>query len=227
MATFTSVSLMSTSAWNGPGGSPIISPSRWNALVASNLGVLANHDHSASAGEGASMVFSACYFPSLDVQYIAPWFPVENSGWVLENRVDWPGMGCISTSALGACLVYDIYIRPGTWSFSWVTGMGGNFGFIAACIGASPISFELGDMGDGFGTDRYLGGAGASEYVWGPGGAVSGCYTYDLTYSQDNITLGANCGNGREKLKIRVTRKNDSSDGYIAKVGYIMLQRTG
>lgn len=226
MPAFTSVSLMSTSAWNGPGGSPIVSPSRWNALVANNLAVIGNHNHTASAGEGASTIFSACYFPSLDVQYIYPWFPVTNTGWVMENRADWPGMGCISTSTLGAILEYDTYIRPGTWKFSWITGQGANFGKIAACIGSSPISFQLGDIGDGLGTDRYLAGTGASEYIYGPGGAVSGCYTYSLAYNLESITIGANAGNGRTKLKFKVTGKNDDSQGYIIKIGYMMLYRS-
>ena len=51
---YTSTSSISSSVWYGPGGSPIISPSQWQTQVVNNLAVLAVHDHSASAGEGAS-----------------------------------------------------------------------------------------------------------------------------------------------------------------------------
>lgn len=146
MATFTSVSLMSTSTWNGPGGSPIISPSRWNALVASNIAVIANHNHAASAGEGASQIFSACYFPIQDVQYIYPWFPTTNNGWVIERDIRWPGGGYMATSSIGAVLEYDVSIYQGRWNFVMFFFTGSTGGVYAASLGGSPIVFLLGTL---------------------------------------------------------------------------------
>ena len=235
MAIFTSVSLMSTSAWNGPGGSPIISPSRWNALVASNLAVYGNHNHAASAGEGASQIFAASYFPSLDVQYIYPWFPVENTGWVMENRTYWPGMGCMSTSTLGARIAYDIYLRAGRWHLSFYWGGGDDGGMLTACWGVgnstSPIALGIGNQPylpdvetwltcENFGipdsTNFYAGGvAGSISYPF-----VAGTNGYWLA----EIFQVPN--NGR--LKLIIQTKNAGfygASGYVCRIGYIMLHR--
>lgn len=238
MAAFTSVSLMSTSAWNGPGGSPIISPSRWNALVASNLAVYDNHNHAASAGEGASQIFSASHFPSLDVQYIYPWFPITNNGWILETSTSFPGMGQISTSTLGAVLEYDVYIRPGTWQITILYGYGQ--GIWAASLGGSPIIFSIG--GTVLDTDGNWAMGGFSEFPDAFGNfygtplgndLATASYTHDPVFFTTQQSF-ANIGNGRIKLKFKLIGKNynnfsssPTKEGYIARLGYMMLYRTG
>lgn len=213
MATFTSVSLMSTSAWDDGSGCPIVSPSRWNPLVASNLQVIAAHDHSASAGEGASIVFAASYFPVMDVQYIYPWFPVGNASWVIENKTGWPGMGCMSTSNLGAYIEYDLYMRSGSWELVFIMGSGSAMGILSACIGGSALSFGASTV-----ADRYATGAEV------PGGS----FAYNTAnIASINMAPGANSGNGRKILRIQVTSKNANSSGYIGRVGYLKLRRYG
>ena len=228
MAAFTSVSLMSTSAWNGPGGSPIISPSRWNALVASNLAVYGNHNHAASAGEGASQIFAAINFPSLDVQYIAPWFPVENTGWIAENRTNWPGMGCMSTSTLGAKIVYDVYLRPGRWHISFYWGGGADGGMLTACFGVGTSTSVI-PFGEGI--QPYL----PDQETWltCTDRAISDSSTGSISYPFTSGTFGYWLAevyqvpnNGRVKLIIQT--KNGTpygASGYVCRIGYMMLHR--
>lgn len=212
MATFTSVSLMSTSSWDDAAGCPIVSPCRWNSMVASNIAVLANHNHSASLGEGASTPFAGSLFASMDVQYISPWFPITNVGWTPDLRSTWPGLGCMSTSTLGAVIEYPMYMRPGTWELVMMTGLGSAMGFISASIGGSAIN--LGGIGGAL--DRYVAGAEI------PSGSVA---FSSLFCASINFTLGANSGNGRTTLRINVSAKNDSSTGYIVRLGYMRIYK--
>ena len=196
-----------------------------NPIVASNLLVIANHDHAASAGEGASQIFAASYFPSLDVQYIYPWFPVTSTSWVIENRTNWPGMGCISTSSLGAILEYDIYLRPGTWKFSILYGTGPSGAFLGMSIGGSPLWQD----GVGIGEEN-------NEWVMDTFTTIEGILYSDittgsLTYAPvfaEGTRAMASINSGRYKLRFRVVdgTLGFKSQGYIARIGYILVQKT-
>src|SRR3990167_10267437 len=117
---WTSVSLMSTSAWNGPSGSAIISPSKWQTQVLDNLCVLALHNHSGSAGEGATLTASAQ--AGMDVDRFFPFLPVASLGtWTIVREgasVANPYFGDFYMSTCGASnasIVYDVYTRQGTY----------------------------------------------------------------------------------------------------------------
>src|SRR3990167_10269542 len=217
MASFTSVSLMSTSSWDNGSGCPIISPSRWNPIVASNLSVIENHDHAASAGE-SSQSFAAHYFHAIHTQYIEPWFPVSNDGWVIEQNANWPGGGCLSTSTLGAALEYDIYLPTGNISHEFVMyhGTGSAMCFVAACVNGSPI----GDVDFLVGTTIFSGYVGPTEV---PGGGDFSLTT--IVAASTQFTPPASGGCGMHKLRIQTVYKQDNSSGYIARIGYMKVRR--
>lgn len=233
MAAFTSVSLMSTSAWNGPGGSPIISPSRWNALVASNLAVIGNHNHAASAGEGASQIFSACYFPTQDVQYIYPWFPATNDEWVIKTDARWPGGGYIATSSIGATLTYNISIYQGQWKFLMLHFTGSAGGMYAASLGGSPVAFPLGSqqVDDEWWKSCYATEDGINSNIYSSG-SIDG--TTWLT--TDTVSINVNntfpyvaslLGYGTATLRIETKNKSGLGEGGTeVKIGIMSLRRS-
>lgn len=214
MASYTSVSLMSTSAWDNAGACPVVSPSVWNPLVASNLCVIKLHDHAGSAGDGIATIISASQFPALDVQYFPPWFPTYNSGWVLEVASTWPGNGRMSTSTLGAVLEYDVYMRPGTWNVQWMSTGGSAMGAMSASIGGSHVTPF-------------------SDYVFGGIDCfTAGTETVDGDYSPlfDNEIQGVQftyTGPKSGRMKLRFQSVVGQSTFYQNRIGYIKLRRTG
>ena len=120
MASWTATSPISGSKWDGPSGCPIVSPSNWQAQVLDNLTVLAGHDHSGSAGEGASII-AASLFPTLDSQFVSALFPSACAGtWSIGINTDKNSVGFnkVSTCTIGACIAYPIYIRDGVYEVS-------------------------------------------------------------------------------------------------------------
>lgn len=197
---WTSVSLMSTSAWNGPGGSPIISPSRWQTQVIDNLCVLALHNHSGSAGEGGTS-FSSSAFPAIDNDAFSGVFPTASTNWLLQLQAMpnglYPLYGYVSTSTQNATISYTTYLRSGTYKLEYLSGCGSAMGIITTCINGSSV----------FTTDRYNSGA---ELDAQP---VSASFTAS--------------GFGERLLTFAIDTKNVSSNGYIARICHISLRRTG
>jgi len=219
MASYTSVSLMSTSAWDNANACPVVSPCRWNELVASNLCVIKLHDHAGSAGDGTASIISASQFPAMDVQYIWPWFPTYNSGWVAEVASTWPGNGRMSTSTLGAVMEYDVYMRPGQWELVWMATLGSAMGAVSACIGGSHLTpfsdFTLG------GKDFNAGGA----------ENIDGDFTADTTTAGSvNFTYGPGAEGGLARsgrMKLRFQNVVGQSTFYENRIGFIKLRRSG
>jgi len=197
MATWTAPSLFSTSAWNGPGGSPIISPSRWDALVLANACVLAVHDHSGSAGEG--IAFAASLFPAIDNDQFSPFFPTASTNWSRENRTTWLLMGCVSTSTNGDAISYDVYLRDGTYQLDFLSGCGSAMGIVVACLNGTCMT--------GASWDCYKSGAETANV----GASVS------FTAS----------GYGERQLTFAVNGSQVNSTGYIARLNMMSVRRTG
>ena len=221
MASYTSVSLMSTSAWDNANACPVVSPCRWNELVASNLCVIKLHDHAGSAGDGTASIISASQFPAMDVQYIWPWFPTYNSGWVAEVASTWPGNGRMSTSTLGAVMEYDVYMRPGQWELVWIATLGSAMGAVSACIGGShvtPFSEHV------FGGVNFLT-AGGPDYI-------DGDFTMDGGLAAGSISFfygpGADGGVVRSgRMKLRFQNVVGQSTFFENRIGFIKLRRYG
>ena len=214
MASYTSVSLMSTSAWDNANACPVVSPCRWNELVASNLCVIKLHDHAGSAGDGTASIISASQFPAMDVQYIWPWFPTYNSGWVAEVASTWPGNGRMSTSTLGAVMEYDVYMRPGTWVLQWLSTLGSAMGAVSASIGGSRVTnFE----------DYVFGGI---DFNAAGAESVDGDYTLGTDNETGNINFSYT-GPRSGRMKLRFENIVGQSTFYENRIGFIKLRRSG
>ena len=165
MASFTTTSPFSGSVWDGTTGCPIISPSNWQRLVLDNLEVLANHDHSGSAGEGTA-VLAASFFPTIDNDYFSAMFPTASSGTVtLQTSCAVGGTnntflrGGVVLAGDGSTAEYDVYLRSGVYSVgAYVFGVGATGGVLvyldSACIGSLTLT-QL----DGNGGIRIIDGA--------------------------------------------------------------------
>lgn len=197
MAVWTTPSLFSTSAWDGPSGCPIISPSRWEALVLANSCVLAVHDHSGSAGEGVAL--TASLFPAIDNDQFSPFFPTASANWVRENNTSWLLRGCVSTSTNNGTISYDIYLRSGTYQLDFLSGCGSAMGIVVACLNGTCMA--------GASWDCYKSGAETAN----AGASVS------FTAS----------GYGERQLTFAVNGSNVSSTGYIARLNMMSVRRIG
>lgn len=124
MASFTSTSPFSGSVWDGPTGSPIVSPSNWQTQVLDNLTVFENHNHSGSAGEGIAVI-AGSFFPTIDNDYFSAMFPVASTGWNLRvaSAVHLFGGACATT--YGASIAYDVYLRSGVYTIQGGFYLGG------------------------------------------------------------------------------------------------------
>jgi len=219
---YTSPSSISSSTWVGPDGSPIISPSNWQAQVVSNLCVLALHDHSASAGEGASSL-SSCLLGFGGMQeYISPFFPSGSTNWSLDlGRTGWGGGGAVSTSTNGASISYDVYFNPGVHGVQFFYGKGSAFGIVTATLsGASTVSSPSS-------IDAQV--AGAEQPPTGSTALTNmGTFNFNVYTVAEQTTLGSAVtgslvGSGRYTLTFKVSGSNASSTGYIARLGYMVL----
>ena len=164
MASWTSTSPISGSVWDGPTGSPIISPSNWQRQVLDNLTVLANHNHSGSAGEGQS--FAASFFPSLDNDYFSPFFPTASSNnWSYLVNQNSRANG-LTTSACGASVAYDVHLRHGTYTIKtlWSFGGANPSGIPNAILGGSDLGLGTSTAGGGIRTWAGVSVSAAGEY---------------------------------------------------------------
>lgn len=229
MASYTSVSLMSTSTWN-ISGSPIVSPSRWNPLVASNLCVIAFHDHSGSEGEGAASAVNASMFPTLDVQYIWPWFPTSSTCWVARTASNWPGNGYMATSSIGAVLEYDIYMKRTNisgeiWTVQWFAADSGSTN-LGAEFGCCVAGIDLLAMGAG-GSTLTATSMPAASFSLLSGFPQTGPIYYGLQiFTSNSPTLGV-VGNGRMIIRFRPENVYGTglADGEL-RIGLIKITRT-
>ena len=234
MASYTSVSLMSTSAWDNAGGCPVVSPSVWNPVVASNLCVLSLHNHSGSAGEGVTTPISSSQFPTMDVQYIWPWFPTLNTCWTPQVASYWPGLGCMATSSIGAVLEYDVYLKRNNangevWQLDFFVSGGsvsGNEGVLAACLGGIEWEFPSpGCLLDLLGrthiptSPSFTFGGGVLDYT---GSLFTRNRSASSTAGSPNEGID---GHGRTKLRFKVVPQYSGS-GNQARIGFIKVQRT-
>ena len=156
MATFVSTSPISGSDWDGPTGCPIISPSNWQAQVLDNLTILANHNHSGSAGEGIAVV-AASFFPTIDNDYFSAMFPVASTGAVVRSvgglTTSVPAAGGVRLTGDGATVEYDIYTRTGEYNigaYMWQDATDSLVGVVNvfidnACIGTMQGEITIGD----------------------------------------------------------------------------------
>ena len=238
MASYTSVSLMSTSAWDNAGGCPVVSPSVWNPIVASNLCVLSLHNHSGSAGEGVTTPISSSQFPTMDVQYIWPWFPTLNTCWTPQVASYWPGLGCMATSSIGAVLEYDVYLKRNNangevWQLDFFVSGGSvdgapDGGALAGSLGGMFIEFA----GPGYtldlaGRELPQSPTTASFTLDGATNNITACITTrnrsaSSTTGSPNEGIG---GHGRTKLRFK-TMPSYSGSGNEVRIGFIKVQRT-
>lgn len=192
MSSWTSTSPISGSKWDGPTGCPIISPSNWQEQVLDNLTVLANHNHSGSAGEGVGTLSG--FAPAVDNDRFSAFFPTACNGWVIENNSgsfsEWvPFYGVVATSTQGAWIGYDVYLRPGA-SYS-VTILGGKEatpgGIITGCIGGSRFNAS-----NNF---AFGGNATIVEYTMTiPSAMIANSGEHQLAFAMDTSSTGSYVG---------------------------------
>jgi len=138
MATYTAPSAI-LSKWLNAGGSPVVSPSRWNAMVASNFLIFAEHSHTGSAGDG----ISACSITptsteeAFDTDTFTGYFPIASAAWNRNSTLA-PGTA-VSTTSQNSVIQYDIYLRTGSFILSFVYGKNPQSGIITACIDGASV----------------------------------------------------------------------------------------
>ena len=197
MASWTAPSTISGSKWFGPGSSPIISPSNWDAQVLSNLCVLSVHDHSGSAGGGVTL--AASLFPAIDNDQFSPFFPTASTNWSRENNTNWLLMGIVSTSNNNATIAYDVYLRDGTYQLDFLSGCGSAMGILVACLNGTCITSASWNL--------YKSDAETANV----------CAGISFTAS----------GYGERQLTFAVNASDASSTGYIARLNMMSVRRTG
>lgn len=218
---YTSPSPLPNAIWNGPNGSPIISPSQWQTQVVDNLAILAIHNHSGSAGEGASTLSANTGFGGGQRETITPFFPSACTSWVYASALTWPGGGHISTSTNGASISYDVYWGTGVHTAYVFYGKGSSFGRFTACLsGASVFSGTASYDGYKSGAEQPPSGASALTQV---ASFQFNIYTVAEFSASGSAVTGSLVGAGKYQLVIKVSGSNASSTGYISRLGSIQL----
>lgn len=210
---FTSTSPISGSVWDGPGTTcPIISPSNWQTQVLDNLTVLANHNHSGSAGEGIEII-AGSFFPTIDDDIFSGFFPVASTNWDFKGASILPYSGMISSSIDGASISYDLYLRSGVYtinSYHIQQGEASRYGATKVCID-STLTGCVGQF------DHANGGTGPS---------VAGGETYGKLAVPISASIATGAGERRLILVSASSFTASGTQGYGGGISVISIHRT-
>lgn len=185
---FTATCRFSGTAWDGPSGCPIVSPSNWDTYVRNNTCILAIHNHSGSLGEG--QVLPGSWFPAIDSDHFSAFFPVASTNWNRGGDANLMLVGALKTATQNAIASYDVYLRDGTYRLRVITGCGPNFAILTACINGSQIAtidcYRAAADVDNNNASVSFTASGAGEktltFATDTKNASSGGYTAEITY---------------------------------------------
>lgn len=223
MATFTSVSLVSTSPWYGPSSCPIISPSRWAQQVLDNLCVLALHNHSGSLGEGASTFSAIANIPTGQQEVINPYWPTASTNWFLQRNTNLYDEFEVGTCTNGASITYSVYLGTGLHTIQLLYSRSACGGILTGCLSggsnlASPSSIDT----QASGVRSYPAGSLATT-ASGTATMQFRVYTTEEFSASGSAVTGSLVGSGKYTLTLKVSGSNASSLGYQAFVHQIKI----